>query len=509
MINDRLPAAAVELEQRSHREALRSSAIIGGSQVVSIAMGLVRTKLAAVILGPAGIGAIGLLQTLLQTASNLASGGIGTSGTRQIAESKTDEARQWAVRRALRLVTLVCGLLGAAITFSLSSPIARLALGDERQSSIVAWLSIGVFLTVITFGQNSVLIGLRRIGDSARMNIVSSLGAAIIGVTAILVWHQDGVIAFVLATPAAMALIGLLFIRRLPRAPANGAPASRILPEAVRLLKLGAAFAVAGTVSAFSQLAFRSILGQSASVAALGQFQAAWFISMTYVGFVLQAMGADYYPRLTSAIAKREPPARLVQEQIEVALALAGPVLLGTIAVAPIVIWLLYSAEFAPAAWILRWQILADVLKVASFPLGYLLLAQGRAWTFMALELTNNIVMLAALAVLLPLVGIEASGIAVLVSYVTYLVSVAVAVWRPSGLGMRAMVIRQFAALLAAAIATFIAAFLSFWAGLVVGLALAGIFAILAVRRLDHALPTAARRLSRRLFLIRNEDFDA
>ena len=275
------------------------------------------------------------------------------------------------------------------------------------------------------------------------------------------------------------------------------------------LLKLGAAFAVAGTATALSQLAFRSILGQSVGVAALGQFQAAWFISMTYVGFVLQAMGADYYPRLTTAIANREPPARLVQEQIEVALALAGPVLLATLAAAPLVIWLLYSSAFVPAAGILRWQILADVLKVASFPLGYLLLAQGRGWTFMALEIANNLVMVAALVILLPLVGIEASGIAVLISYVAYLFSVAVAVWRPSGLDLRAAVVRQFSSLLAAAIATFVAASLSFWVGLIVGLALAGLFAVLTLRRLDHALPTAVRRMSRRLLIIRHEDSDA
>jgi PST family polysaccharide transporter len=39
---------------------LKSSALIGGSSVVSIAIGIVRIKAIAVLLGPAGVGLMGL-----------------------------------------------------------------------------------------------------------------------------------------------------------------------------------------------------------------------------------------------------------------------------------------------------------------------------------------------------------------------------------------------------------------------------------------------------------------
>ena len=484
---------------RSHSLAIRASAIIGGSQLVSIAMGLVRTKLAALVLGPGGIGLIGLLQTLLQTASNLAAFGIGTAGTRQVAESNATPGRDRVVRRALATATFGCALIGAVATLALRRPIASWALGNERLAPVVAWLALGVFLTVVTMGQNALLIGLRRIGDAARQNVISSIAAAVIGVAAIAVWGQDGLVLFVLAVPIATAVVGHFLIRRIASPNLTQASDATVAKEMRALLRLGTAFVVAGVATSLSQLAFRSIINQSLGGAALGHFQAAWFVSMTYVAFVLQAMGADYYPRLTAAIARGDRPGRLVQEQAEVALLLAAPVLLGTLAAAPFVIWLLYSSAFAPATGILRWQILADVLKVASFPLGYLLLAQGRSWTFMTLEVATNLVMVAALWLLLPRFGIEASGIAVLVCYVFYLGVVTAAVWRGAGLSAMSPVVRLFAGLLAAAVATTVAAWADEWAGLAVGVTLAILFGLAALHRLEHALPSFVARFNRML----------
>ena len=87
----------------SYRQILRSSVIIGGASVVNIFVGLLRIKVAAVLLGPAGVGLIGLLTSLASTASAVAGLGFGNVGTRQIAEAagRSDAAANAAVRRAL------------------------------------------------------------------------------------------------------------------------------------------------------------------------------------------------------------------------------------------------------------------------------------------------------------------------------------------------------------------------------------------------------------------------
>ena len=74
-------------EGKSYRQILRSTSIIGGASVINILIGLVRVKVAAVLLGPAGVGLMGLFSNLIATAANVAALGMGTVGTRQIAEA--------------------------------------------------------------------------------------------------------------------------------------------------------------------------------------------------------------------------------------------------------------------------------------------------------------------------------------------------------------------------------------------------------------------------------------
>ncbi|MBK6812639.1 MAG: hypothetical protein IPG81_27900 [Sandaracinaceae bacterium] len=100
----------------SYREILRSSSIIGVSAVVNVLIGLLRTKVAALVLGPAGIGLIGLLSNLMATAATVAAMGSGVVGTRQIAAAAAtnDEVLLAVSRRALVWGTLVLAVAGAS-----------------------------------------------------------------------------------------------------------------------------------------------------------------------------------------------------------------------------------------------------------------------------------------------------------------------------------------------------------------------------------------------------------
>ena len=56
----------------SHRQIFRSSAIIGGASVINMVIGMVKVKVLAVLLGPAGIGLMGLYQNIMSMAATLA-----------------------------------------------------------------------------------------------------------------------------------------------------------------------------------------------------------------------------------------------------------------------------------------------------------------------------------------------------------------------------------------------------------------------------------------------------
>ncbi|MDI1300843.1 MAG: O-antigen translocase [bacterium] len=472
----------------SYRQILRSSSIIGGASVINIAVGLLRLKVAAVLLGPAGVGLIGLLTSLAGTASAVAGLGVGNVGTRQIAEAaaRNDVASLAAARRALFWGSLLLALLGGAVFWLLRGVLAVRVLGDATQSVNVGWLALVVTLMVAASSQTALLNGMRHIGDLARVSVLSALLSTVLGVGALVLWGQGGLMAFVIAAPLASFLLGHIYVARLPKIEAQRTPLPVLAGQWRILARLGAAFMVAGLAGTLGQLLVRTLVQRQLGVDSLGYFQAASAISMTYIGFVLTAMGTDYYPRLTAAIHDHSAANRMVNEQTEVALLLAGPVFLAMMGLAPWVIKLLYSGSFHVAADVLRWQILGDLLKVASWPLGFIILASGAGRTFIFTETMAISVFVLLTWLGLPLLGITATGMAFFGMYIVLLPMVYWLAKRKTGFCWASRVWYQLAGLMLAAFAVLIIAEWSILAGAAAGLILSAAFGLYSFSRLAH-----------------------
>jgi O-antigen/teichoic acid export membrane protein len=485
----------------SYRTILRSSSIVGGAQVINIAVGLVKMKAAAVLLGPAGVGLVGLYITLMQTAATVASLGMASAGTRQIAAAHAmgGDLGVWRARSALFWGTLALGLIGAAMFWLASGWVAWVVLADPARASQMAWLSLGVALTVASGYHTALLTGLRRVGDLAIITIGAGLGGTVLGVGALWLWGDAGLLAMVLVAPAVSLALGHVFVARLGP-PANPAPRlSEIAQDWRGLARLGLAFMLSGVVTLLGHLAARMLVQRELGPEALGQFQAAWTIGMTYLGFVLGAMGSDYFPRLSAVIHDRAQACRMVNEQTEVSLLLCAPVLLAVLGCAPWVIRLLYSDEFGPAVDILRWQLLGDMLKVLSWPLGFVILAHGAGKTFVLTESLSIAVLVAAIWIGIPLIGVTATGVAFLVMYGLYLPFVWALCGRMIGFRWSRSVKLQALALIGAAVLVHIASRISDPAGAALGLFLALTVGLWAMVRLSHKAEALGRlgRISR------------
>lgn len=475
----------------SYRTILRSSSIMGTSSLLNVVFGMLKMKVAALLLGPAGVGLIGLYQNLLQTASTVASLGVGTAGTRQIAAAQYGQGDVAAVdlaRRALFWGTLVLAVLGAGVFALLGDWIAMHVLREPDRAGQVRWLALGVALTVAAGSQSALLTGLRRIGDLARIQIGSAAIATALGVAALWVWGQDGLLAMVLVVPAATFAQGLWYTRRLPRHASEPASWPRLVAQLRVLVQLGVAFMLSGVVNTMGQLAVRSIVQRDLGADALGQFQAAWNIGMLYLGFVLGAMATDYYPRLAATMTEPEAATRLVNEQTEVALLLCAPALLALLGTAPWVIHLLYSPEFAIAADILRWQLLGDVLKVMSWPLGFVLLALGAGKTFVVAEALGIGVFVAVTALGAKSLGPMATGWGFLAMYLCYLPFVYALAHARIGFHWQRAVWRQGLILFVVAGAVSALSRIDTALAAIAGLTSAGVFGLYALLRLAQRM---------------------
>jgi PST family polysaccharide transporter len=406
----------------SYRRILRSSSLIGGASVAAILIAIFRIKVLAMLVGPEGVGVVGLYIGLISTAAALATMGLGSAGTRQVAEAAAmeDPHAPAVARRALTWGTIILAVAGTFAVWALRERLAVLVLGSATHADTVGWLSIAVGFSVAGASQGALLQGMRRIREIAALNVLGAAAATAVGLAFVWIWGASGLVAYVIAGPAAGFLLGQFYVSRLPSLRASVRPAE-IRRQWNALARLGIAFMGAGLAASLVQLWMRIAVGDALGMAAIGHFQASWTISSQYLGFVLGAMAADYYPRLTGSIGDRAAAVRLVNQQAEAALLLAGPVFVAMMALAPWIVELLYAPAFAPAASVLRWQILGDVLKVASWPLGFVILAAGDGRTFFWTEAAAFGLMGTIVAVFTPALGIQGAGVAYLAMYALYL----------------------------------------------------------------------------------------
>jgi len=406
----------------SSRGLIKSMLVIGSAQSVNILLSILRIKVLAILLGPAGVGLLGIFNSLQQTASMLAGLGLGTSGVRQIAFAKGDEKELSRIRTVLVGANFVQGCMAMAAVWFMRERLALWLLGDVIRAEQIGLIGVGVLLSLLTSSQIALLQGMRLIGDLARVTVFGGIGGTIAGL--LVVWLQglEGLIWFVLVQPLAAVLVALYFTQKLPKLTVANLTPKEMWAVWQPMAALGGVFMLGGLATTATLLLVRGIITQELGLAGAGLFAASWGVTMTYVGFLLGAMAADYYPRLTEVIDDHPSATRLMNDQTQLGLAIGGPVLLLLIGLAPWVITLLYSSEFTPAAEMVQWQTVGNVFKLASWPLGFAFVAAARSRVFLFTELLWNLLFFIMIWVGLPLVGLEIAGTAFLIAYVIYFI---------------------------------------------------------------------------------------
>jgi enterobacterial common antigen flippase len=405
----------------TYGQILKSSALIGGSSVVNIGLGIVRTKAMALILGPSGIGLLGVYGSIADLARTIAGMGINSSGVRQIAEAvgTGDAQRISRTVTTLRRVAFLLGVLGALLLAAFCLPVSRLSFGNYRHAGAIALLGLAVLFGSVSDGQIALVQGMRRIGDLARAKVFGALYGLLVSVPVVYIYGKAGIVPSLVCVTALGIAVSWCYSRKI-RVERVAMKMADISAEVSALLKLGLVFMASGFMSMGVGYLVRIIVLRKMGEDAAGFYQAAWALGGLYVGFILQAMGADFFPRLTAAARDNSECNRLVNEQAEVSLLLAGPGIIGTLTFAHLVIQLFYSARFGPAVEILRWICLGMMLRVASWPMGYIPIAQGARQTFFWAELVGSAVQVVLVWVCVLGFGLNGTGIAFFGTYVVF-----------------------------------------------------------------------------------------
>jgi len=396
--------------------------MLSGSSVLSIFLGMGSAKVLAVVLQPAGYGYYGLLQSFVGLTTLFAGLGMATGLVRLGAGAATrnDEVALASLRRGAWLLFGGLGSLALVLLFFFRMALSRWALGSPDHGKTILLLGIALLFTVAGNIQIGTLNAYHRVGALAKYGVVNTLVGALITMGAIVIWRTQGIVPAVIGGAVATWGVSRYFLQR-EMGPARVRPSpSDTLDAAWSLLRFGGPYTASMLVGTGVQLALPIVILHLLSTDSVGYYRAAVGISVGYLGFLITAMGQDYYPRLSAVSDQPSALIKLINEQHRLVMILAVPMILGTLAVVPFLVPLVYSLKFGPTVEILEWQMIGDLFKFSSWTMSFAILARCGSTVYFLSELSGGIFHLLATWLCVRWFGLPGLGIGFLVAYIMY-----------------------------------------------------------------------------------------
>lgn len=373
----------------SYRTIWKGLWLTGSTQALSLGVNLVRGKLLAVIMGPAGLGAMALVNSALRLLQKAGGAGVDQSLVKETAGAG-DSNRARVVAVGL-LLTRRLAWGGAAVCAAGAPLWSRLTFGNGEWTWQFVLLAVAVWLGIDGGGRFAVLKGLGDVKGVSRATLAGALAGLCLGVPLLWLLHAGGIAA----AACAMGLgVWWFYGNALKRTmdeqfPGRDSQSFRagMSGNLVRdLLGLGLVLAANDFGYMAMQygvnLAVRGLMGEEG----VGLWQAGCSVA-NYVGAVaLASLAADYFPRLAAHGGDNGVLAAVSSRQVEMTVTVACPCACVLMCSAPVAIRVLLTEAFLPATVLVQLLALALVVRAAMLPLGYISFAKGNRKLFFWME---------------------------------------------------------------------------------------------------------------------------
>lgn len=412
-------------QQSSYRQIMKATSIFGGVQVFNIAISIIRSKFVAVLLGPAGMGIMGMLQATVGMVAAITNFGLGTSAVKDIsaAHATGNSIRVSTVVTVFRRLVWITGLLGAIITLVLSPWLSQITFGNKEYTWSFIWISVTLLLNQISTGQGVLLRATRKIKAMAQSGMIGSVLGLITTVPLYYFFGMKGIVPGIIITAITSLLLTWYFARKIEIKPIYVSKA-RTIAEGKAMLKMGFMISLSGLIALGASYIVRIFITRTGGVADVGLYNAGFAIINTYVGLVFTAMGTDYYPRLASAAHSNAESRTIINQQAEIALLILGPIIMIFLVFINWVVIILYSNQFVAVNDMILYAALGMFFKATSWAIAFIFLAKGASKLFFWNELITNIYLLALNILGYHFWGLAGMGLSFLAGYFLYLIQV-------------------------------------------------------------------------------------
>ena len=444
-------------ERDSYKQIFKTTSIFGGIQVFNILIVILKSKIIAVLLGPAGLGIISIFNS---TSALIASGtnfGLNVSSVKSIAlanqeEEKTQQSILIAVVKKLIWVT---GLFGLLLTIVLSPWLSQISFGNNTYTFSFALLGVSLLALHLSTGQIAILQGLRQIKLIAFSTLIGSIIGLLISVPLYYFLGTEGIVPAIVASSLAAVISSWYFLGKAKITHTN-VDYQTVKREGKEIIRLGFLISFTSIFPALAAYVVRLFISNVGNLADVGLYSAGFAIVGTYVGMVFSAMSTDYYPSLSEVSKDNTKCTEKVNQQILVSILILAPILITLIVFVKLGIIILYSAKFLGTVQMIQWASLGVFFQAFSWCIAFIFLAKGESKVYFVNELIPNLYILLINCFSYYIWGLEGMGISYLIGYIIYSVQVYLVAKKRYGFYFDSFILKRCAIHLLMLILTFL-----------------------------------------------------
>ncbi len=380
-----------------------------------LGLGLVNVKIAAIYLGPVGVGLYGQFWSLFGVFSGPLVAPIATVLTREIASIDDTEKRQRLIGEALRLSFLI-GLFITAVTIPFAGTISEWMFHSREYSLQVVFAALALLPVFFNTTFIATARGTRRLKSLTVSELLIALSGTISAVVMIPLWGVHGAF-WSLASSAALASILLLIQYR------NSGWLAQLLsfksdPNFKRnFLHFFASSIITATTIAVVPILLRNAIAEQLDLEHVGYWQAGTRLADLYFSVFSALFAMHFLPRFAEIHSRTEMRTELQR---------GGSRIIPVVAIGALAIYflldllvpLLYTAQFLPLKQIMAWQLAGVVMQATAWYIRYVVVAKGHTWWVAATDIGFSLFWLGLSIILLPQFGLGAVSMAYFLRYV-------------------------------------------------------------------------------------------
>lgn len=442
----------------SYGNIFKTTFVFGFVQVIRMLVSLIKNKLVAILLGPSGMGNIGIYNNAINLIKTGAGLGISKSAVKDVSEANSinDENRFSRVISLTNKLVIYTSIFGALITIVLSPFLSKWGFGDKIHIVAFVFLSIAVAFEVLVENQLAILKGMRQMKALAKASLIGSIVALITGVPLFFIYGEKGIVPSIIISSISAAVVSIYYVSKIKY---NKVKISFIetMKEGGPMIKMGFSLMMSNFLSFLFNMTLLGYIQKVGGIEDVGIYSAGATLVVSYFSVITTALNTDYYPRIAAINSNNGEIATELVKQSRAGLLLMFPLVVLFILFSPIIVQLLFSPAFKDVTHYTDIAIIGIIISVVSDCFGYIFIVKSESKLYLTISILFNLVSIPLFIFLYKFCGLYGLGIAFMLNVLAQLMTYSIIAWNKYRIILsKGIVLRLVIIILVAAVAAFV-----------------------------------------------------